>query len=167
MASLVPCKVCKKEVSQSAKVCPHCGEKNPGLHMGKGCLLAIVTTLMIALALNWMISPSIPSIDTDKSYSSRPYQIIESQDLGLPGRNRVRWFIRSDQATTELDRAATVIQATSDLIDKTIGANEVYIVLRNEKGDPLAMSDYVFDAKPKWIVQSASMPYALKPIKLK
>ena len=36
MAKLVACKTCKKEVAKNAKVCPHCGQKNPTVNYGAG-----------------------------------------------------------------------------------------------------------------------------------
>lgn len=50
--ALTKCKECKKEVSSSAKTCPHCGVKNPAItakqQMG-GCLVLIVISLGIGL----------------------------------------------------------------------------------------------------------------------
>ncbi|HED3853612.1 TPA: hypothetical protein R4217_002466 [Enterobacter soli] len=43
--ALAKCKECKKEVSTSAKTCPHCGVKNPGIGAKQqlgGCLILIV-----------------------------------------------------------------------------------------------------------------------------
>lgn len=45
--ALVNCKECKKEISKSAKTCPHCGVKNPGIAAkdyiaGFGAILLIV-----------------------------------------------------------------------------------------------------------------------------
>ncbi|ELW9535366.1 zinc ribbon domain-containing protein [Enterobacter roggenkampii] len=43
--ALTKCKECKKEVSASAKTCPHCGVKNPGVTAKQtlgGCLILIV-----------------------------------------------------------------------------------------------------------------------------
>ena len=43
--ALVKCKECKKEVSDKAKECPHCGVKEPGVTVGQkagGCLIMIV-----------------------------------------------------------------------------------------------------------------------------
>jgi RNA polymerase subunit RPABC4/transcription elongation factor Spt4 len=35
MSKIVKCKSCKKEVAKGAKLCPHCGQKNPTVNMGK------------------------------------------------------------------------------------------------------------------------------------
>ncbi|MDV0602844.1 hypothetical protein RZO85_24540 [Raoultella ornithinolytica] len=42
--ALTKCKECKKEVSASAKTCPHCGVKNPGVGL-KGCLVIMLLAL--------------------------------------------------------------------------------------------------------------------------
>lgn len=49
--ALKPCKECKKEVSTSAKTCPHCGVKNPGVStkdslIGLGVLVLIVVVVV-------------------------------------------------------------------------------------------------------------------------
>lgn len=57
---LTKCKTCDKEVSQSAKVCPHCGQKNPGVKNWQvlvGLAGVILTTLLIIKACG---------IDSDK-----------------------------------------------------------------------------------------------------
>ncbi|HDG1673796.1 TPA: hypothetical protein PFE07_003264 [Kluyvera cryocrescens] len=43
--ALTKCKECKKEVSTSAKTCPHCGVANPGVNVMKGCLILIVLAI--------------------------------------------------------------------------------------------------------------------------
>jgi len=45
MSKLVPCKSCGNEVAPSAKTCPHCGVKNPGVSAKEylaGCLGVII-----------------------------------------------------------------------------------------------------------------------------
>lgn len=44
--ALKPCKECKKEVSSSAKVCPHCGIKDPGVGL-KETLLGMAILAVI------------------------------------------------------------------------------------------------------------------------
>ncbi|MDZ4263894.1 MAG: hypothetical protein U1B30_16395 [Pseudomonadota bacterium] len=48
--ALVSCKECKKEVSKSAKTCPHCGVKDPGITakdyvLGLGIIFGIIILL--------------------------------------------------------------------------------------------------------------------------
>lgn len=50
-AKIVACKVCGKEVSQTAKVCPHCGKKCPA-PMPTGCFVIIlILAIIVALIL--------------------------------------------------------------------------------------------------------------------
>lgn len=46
--ALRPCKECKKEISTSAKVCPHCG-KRQGTTAGAGCLAVIGVLVLIGV----------------------------------------------------------------------------------------------------------------------
>lgn len=48
--ALTKCKECKKDVATSAKACPHCGVKNPGIGFKQnlgGCLILIVLSVAI------------------------------------------------------------------------------------------------------------------------
>ena len=45
---LIECKSCEKEVSKTARTCPHCGQKNPGINTGIGCLIIVVIAVVIA-----------------------------------------------------------------------------------------------------------------------
>lgn len=49
--ALTQCKECKKEVSTTAKTCPHCGVKDPGFSAKQklsGCMILIVVVAAIA-----------------------------------------------------------------------------------------------------------------------
>lgn len=48
--ALTKCKECKKEVASSAKVCPHCGVKNPGVR-GRDMLLGVVLLIAIGFGI--------------------------------------------------------------------------------------------------------------------
>ena len=50
-SKLVPCKSCGKEVSQTAKACPQCGEQNPGVKLGKGCVTGCLSIIIIIAVL--------------------------------------------------------------------------------------------------------------------
>lgn len=50
------CKSCKKEVAKRAKVCPHCGQKNPGTTMIEGvvgCLGIVGLVAIVMMAMGW------------------------------------------------------------------------------------------------------------------
>lgn len=66
--ALISCKECKKEVSQKAETCPHCGIKSPGLKeptkgetLG-GCLVLIVICAFVL----YMCTGSSDEADTKK-----------------------------------------------------------------------------------------------------
>ncbi|MCL6349704.1 hypothetical protein [Pectobacterium polaris] len=44
--ALTKCRECKKEVSMSAKVCPHCGIKDPAVTLG---MLLVMTVMLVAI----------------------------------------------------------------------------------------------------------------------
>ena len=57
MGKLIKCTACEKEISRTAKACPHCGElskaakisqMSTGL-MGCGCLLTLLVTVPIVI----------------------------------------------------------------------------------------------------------------------
>ncbi len=47
--ALVKCKECKKDVSNKAEVCPHCGVKKPGMNMLVGAAV-----LVVMVAIGWV-----------------------------------------------------------------------------------------------------------------
>jgi hypothetical protein len=50
--AITQCKECKKDVSTSAKTCPHCGVKDPGVTAKQklgGCLVLIVIAVVIGI----------------------------------------------------------------------------------------------------------------------
>ena len=54
MAKLLNCRTCEKEVAKGAKVCPHCGEKNPTKKKMsfKELLIAIVVIVIVGSVLS-------------------------------------------------------------------------------------------------------------------
>jgi hypothetical protein len=45
---LTQCKTCKQKIAKTAKACPHCGEKNPGIKdMGPGCMVFFLAVVFI------------------------------------------------------------------------------------------------------------------------
>jgi len=71
MSKLVKCKSCGKEVAPNANACPHCGESNPGLKMGKGCL-GCLGVCVIVIVLSGIIA--IMQEPGDSSSKSDPIQ---------------------------------------------------------------------------------------------
>lgn len=51
---IVLCKACKKEVSELAKACPHCGDDHPGIDLSKGCGIGcLIIFVLFAVAMIW------------------------------------------------------------------------------------------------------------------
>lgn len=54
MPQLTPCKACHKEVAKTAKICPACGVKNPGMK-AKDWLISLALFSLLVLAVGyWM-----------------------------------------------------------------------------------------------------------------
>ena len=69
---LVNCKSCGKEVSNTAKTCPHCGEGHPGMKLGKGCGMGCLVIFIISLAFGIYVGfftddPAINDAQTKQS----------------------------------------------------------------------------------------------------
>lgn len=50
--AIIKCKECKKEVSSSAKICPHCGIKDPGV----GALQMLIGFIVLAVIIAVLVS---------------------------------------------------------------------------------------------------------------
>jgi len=74
--ALKPCKECKKEISTEAKVCPHCGKKNPtqsaNASAGVGCLAVVVVIFLIVQATGGGSGSSTGSLSPGRVVSSAP-----------------------------------------------------------------------------------------------
>jgi len=64
LKKVTECKSCEKEVSKTARTCPHCGQENPGINTGKGCLIIIVIAVVIA-SLIMLIDNGSPQENKD------------------------------------------------------------------------------------------------------
>ncbi|MCS6258831.1 zinc ribbon domain-containing protein [Shewanella baltica] len=73
--ALVKCKECGKEVSKSAKTCPHCGIKDPGLKAGDIWKGIVVTFFVI-----FIFSQCSDSDDKPTSVDAKP-QVSETECL--------------------------------------------------------------------------------------
>lgn len=60
--ALAKCKECGKEVSTSAKTCPHCGVKNPGVR-AKDMIIGVLTLLLIG----WLVTQCTSGNESDQS----------------------------------------------------------------------------------------------------
>lgn len=139
--ALVQCKECKKEVSDLAKKCPHCGISNPGItarKMAKGCLILIV----IVAALSWYLGrdnsstesstqPTKQSIEI-KNGHAKSYEVIAADDYSIANRKRIKIFVLAPDATSFDDRAATIQLAAKDFLHQN-RAQEVTALLEVTK----------------------------------
>jgi hypothetical protein len=86
--ALKPCKECKKEVSVSAKVCPHCGVKDPGI---------TTKELVIGIALLgffvWVIGAWVLDSDTEQSADTATVSIAAAWHDGgtLANASALEW----------------------------------------------------------------------------
>lgn len=69
--ALKPCKECKKEVSTSAKLCPHCGVKNPGTTTGQ-MLLGVIGLCAVVAAIATSCGDDKKEATTAATASSAP-----------------------------------------------------------------------------------------------
>lgn len=123
--ALVKCKECKKEVSDLAKKCPHCGISNPGItagKMAKGCLILIVIVAVLTWYLGRDDSSTEPSIPPSKQSveitngHAKNYEVIAMDDYSIANRSRIKIFVLAPEATTFDDRAATIQLAAKDFL---------------------------------------------------
>ena len=55
--ALKPCKECKKEVSATAKTCPHCGVKDPGITFKDTLTGLAILAVLVWGAITWFSEP--------------------------------------------------------------------------------------------------------------
>lgn len=68
--ALVKCKECGKEVSNTAKVCPHCGVKHPSItntQTAKGCFGIIGFVVLFATAMALMDDDPAPNVSAQNT----------------------------------------------------------------------------------------------------
>lgn len=81
---LTPCKTCKKEVSKTAKTCPHCGQNNPAMTT-EGCLKGIGIALVLVVVLSLLFGSdddTQPTTETENTSGQQP-SIYPSQNMQL------------------------------------------------------------------------------------
>ena len=77
MATMKNCRTCGGAVSSSAKVCPHCGERNPGsMSTKKTIIIYVITVISITLLLYGCVAitgPYNPNLNNGTSQSKKCY----------------------------------------------------------------------------------------------
>ncbi|WP_294962263.1 hypothetical protein [Sulfurimonas sp.] len=76
-SKLVACKTCKKEVAKGAKVCPHCGEKNPTVSTKD-----IIGGVLIVLVFIWIVSAIISEEATYENSKNKTLKEATQLSLG-------------------------------------------------------------------------------------
>jgi RNA polymerase subunit RPABC4/transcription elongation factor Spt4 len=156
--ALVKCKECKKEVSSSAKLCPHCGIKNPST-TAKDYILGAIGIIVIIFAVKACSGDDEPAkkvaekntveaVKPRELGEAKPYTII-SGDMKTKARKET-FFVAAPLAETKGDRAATARKAASDIFEKS-GIPVVTVFVEHDKlfagkGSNLAKATYFSDA---------------------
>ena len=106
---LTECKSCKKEVSITAKTCPHCGQKNPGV----GYLAIIV----IAIIFSIFISSGEDSVSTSEKDISNTQETTQKWYEGgtLYNENALVW-----QEASQKNKLATSADFVAAMWNKKI-----------------------------------------------
>lgn len=126
--ALKPCKSCKHTVDATAKVCPSCGVKNPGVTAGQQVIGFVILLVIIAGAVTMCSSgdkdkPSDKAPTAEKSVQSSvlPSTYIITKDDFREGRPRkVEVMLPRRLNDTELAEVAKAIRADSKFkADKT------------------------------------------------
>ncbi len=71
--AITKCVECKKEISSGAKVCPHCGKKNPTVTPLQSVIVFIISALLVYWIYSSYISPSKPDQPSNREIASIEY----------------------------------------------------------------------------------------------
>ncbi|EJL6329884.1 hypothetical protein NMR63_000400 [Vibrio cholerae] len=162
------CKSCKETVQKDAKKCPHCGVSNPTLTAKQGCLIYIVLSGLIGLAMyactdskqasnsaNQLPSESISTtkLDSDAYYdglinsSAVSYKIIRSENISHATRTRYNSNILAPQAQTKEQQLATAAKAAKEIQQKNkVQVSSVNLMIE-EDGGAVVSINYAPDQK--------------------
>lgn len=140
MSKLVPCKSCEHQVDKTAKVCPLCGVKSPGVKgsdVAKGCLSIIVLVIILTVILNSCTNDSDSSTKTSEPAQNptamgistdlaQKYVVLNRQTYVTPrDKTGLKFVIYSEKADTFEKRGQTLIKAANDLLAE----NKLYEVV--------------------------------------
>ena len=98
MSNLVPCKSCETPVAPTAKVCPNCGVKNPGVtnkEMVGGCLVVIVLVFIFGGLLSMCSGDNTANAPDKHEINEREYSEYLERPLrdwrNLSAQKRVKY----------------------------------------------------------------------------
>lgn len=110
MASLVTCKVCKKEHSDDVKRCPHCGAKySPSVKNGAVAIVLLVISAMILIKCSEDTKKAQKSVPVEAVIPPAPKPFDENEakiDAGI-GCELVAEKAMKDPSSFNIDRDAT------------------------------------------------------------
>jgi hypothetical protein len=109
-------------------------------------LLRIILPIIVFMGFSAIVSE-----ETVNAPNAKNYQVIQDQDIGFPGRNRVRWIIVSPEAKTMAEFADTAKKAALDARKKTSAA-VISVWLEHSSdligtGDQLAIVSFIPDGR--------------------
>jgi len=118
MSKLKNCPSCKKEVSTSAKLCPHCGKK---LKMG---LFLKFIILIVALAVgSSLLSPSAE--DEAKAFEDKLDQITNTQPSPLSASGELSQIFSMMSDHTDIQRENKEKEIKGKIVDWTLAVYDV------------------------------------------
>lgn len=82
--ALVNCKECKKEISKSAKICPHCGAKNTASVIYSWIIFLVVAFVAVQCSLDIN-----SAIERDDANRQKTFNIVIPESVGLEVKNIV------------------------------------------------------------------------------
>lgn len=129
MAKLVECKTCGKEISSSAKKCPHCGQKRGGL-IGKIVLWGVILIVGLGIVGAFLGDPTEDSAATVESESPAKtvYNIGDT--------------VRSGDFSVTIRNVSTRSRVGSEFIEEVAGEGGVFVIVdfsyRNESNEPVS-----------------------------
>jgi hypothetical protein len=157
---------CKKEVAQSAKVCPHCGVKDPWFNekekkkANKGCFITIGIIILIGIVSSLFESwfDNIPDIDLPHA---KPYVVFEQGEVWDGFEFYITANDKANPATTREEFAQTSMKAVINLLEEE-KVNFVRVVLyeKDESDTTKNPSEFIlsyatFDkVKDKWDINT-------------
>tara|TARA_R110002167_G_scaffold98718_7_gene259401 strand:+ start:22190 stop:22612 length:423 start_codon:yes stop_codon:yes gene_type:complete len=102
--AMTKCKECKQEVSDRAKVCPHCGVKNPGMT----AMQMVMTFAVIVVLFWWFVWPDADNAEAgvltqEQLGDAWPFTVAEGAVDCVSGGAAV---FRSDGVTYQLNGTA-------------------------------------------------------------
>lgn len=161
------CVKCKGEVEKNAKVCPHCGRKNPTVGLGV-TILAWVILISVLFAIfspgdeekessatqSEQVISEIDKYMDSLQYSGQAKQafIVELSDISFSGRDRLKARAYSTDATTDKELLATAVATARQLqLEKRVQFVSVIMhstesAARNHD-TPILVLDYAADRK--------------------